>query len=92
MVNDQEEIHGLDKTQWEGDSWKRLSLIGDETIINLHNTIIYVFSDCVSWENPSTSRFQRNLEKQSSKGQIREKLQIMTVSMKNRSNSSGTFL
>ena len=28
LVNDQEEIHGLDKIQWEKDSWKRLSLIG----------------------------------------------------------------
>ena len=33
LVNDQEEIHGLDKIQWEEDSWKRLSLIGDETVI-----------------------------------------------------------
>ena len=35
LVNDQEEIHGLAKVQWEKDSWKRLSLIGDETVINL---------------------------------------------------------
>ena len=38
LVNDQEEIHGLDKIQWEKDSWKRLSLIGDETVINLQST------------------------------------------------------
>ena len=29
LVNNQEETHGLDKIQWEKDSWKRLSLIGD---------------------------------------------------------------
>ena len=43
LVNDQEEIHGLDKIQWEKDSWKRLSLIGDETVINLQSTEVYVF-------------------------------------------------
>ena len=35
LVNDQEEIHGLDKIQWEKNSWKSLSLIGDETVIIL---------------------------------------------------------
>ena len=29
------------------DSWKRLSLIGDETVINLQRTKVYVFSDSV---------------------------------------------
>ena len=47
LVNDQEEIHGLDKIQWEMDSWKRLSLIGDETVINLQSTKVYAFSDSV---------------------------------------------
>ena len=47
LVNNQDEIHGLDKIQWEKDSWKRLSLIGDETVINLQSTKVYVFSDSV---------------------------------------------
>ena len=47
LVNDQKEIHGLDKIQWEKDSWTRLSLIGDETIINLQRIKVYVFSDSV---------------------------------------------
>ena len=47
LVNNQEEIHGLDKIQWEKDSWKRLSLIGDETVINLQSTKVRVFSDSV---------------------------------------------
>ena len=47
LVNNQEEIHGLDKIQWEKDSWKRLSLIGDETVINLQSTKVYVFSNSV---------------------------------------------
>ena len=31
LVNDQEEIHGLDKIHWGKNSWRKLSLIGDET-------------------------------------------------------------
>ena len=44
LVNNQDEIHGLDKIQWEKNSWRRLSLIGDETVINLQSTKVYVFS------------------------------------------------
>ena len=47
LVNNQDEIHGLDKIQWEKDSWKQLSLIGDETAINLQRTKVCVFSDSV---------------------------------------------
>ena len=38
LVNNQDEINGLDKIQWEKYSWTRLSLIGDETVINLQRT------------------------------------------------------
>ena len=34
LVINQDEINGLDKIQWEKYSWTRLSLIGDETVIN----------------------------------------------------------
>ena len=37
----------MDKIHWEKNSWKRLSLIGDETVINLQSTKVYVFSDSV---------------------------------------------
>ena len=47
LVNDQEEIHGLDKIHWGKNSWGRLSLIGDETVIDLQRTKVYVFSDSV---------------------------------------------
>ena len=47
LVNNQDEINGLDKILWGKDSWTRLSLIGDETIINLQRTKVYVFSDSV---------------------------------------------
>ena len=47
LVNHQEEIHGLDKIHWGKNSWIQLSLIGDETVINLQRAKVYVFSDSV---------------------------------------------
>ena len=47
LLNDQKEIHGLDKIHWGKNSWRQLSLIGDETVINLQRTKVYVFSDSV---------------------------------------------
>ena len=35
------------KILWGKNSWTRLSLIGDETVINLQSTKFYVFSDSV---------------------------------------------
>ena len=47
LVNDHEEIHGLDRIHWGKNSWRQLSLIGDETVISLQRTKVYVFSDSV---------------------------------------------
>ena len=47
LVGEQEEINNVDKIHWEKHSWKHLSLIGDETVINLQRVKVYVFSDSV---------------------------------------------
>ena len=47
LVSEQEEINNLDKISWKNHSWKQLSLIGDQTVINLQRTKVYVFSDFV---------------------------------------------
>ena len=47
FVTEQHEISGLETIGWEKQSWKYLSLIGDERIINLQRTKVYVFSDSV---------------------------------------------
>ena len=47
LVNEQEEIVGVDKINWREHSWNQLSLIGDETVINLKRAKVYVFSDSV---------------------------------------------
>ena len=44
FVAEQDEISGLETIGWEEHSWKYLSLIGDERIINLQRTRVYVFS------------------------------------------------
>ena len=46
-MSEQDEINNLDNIQWRKNSWKQLSLIGDETVINLQRTKVYVFSDAV---------------------------------------------
>ena len=47
LVSEQDEISGVETIGWENHSWKYLSLIGDERIINLQRTKAYVFSDSV---------------------------------------------
>ena len=43
----EDEISGLETIGWEKHSWKYLSLTGDERVINLQRTKVYVFSDSV---------------------------------------------
>ena len=43
LVTEQDEMSGLETIGWEKHSWKYLSLIGDERIINLQRTKVYVF-------------------------------------------------
>ena len=47
LVGEQDEISNVEKIHWEKHSWRRLSLIGDETVINLQRTKVCVFSDSV---------------------------------------------
>ena len=47
LVSEQDEISGLETIGWENHSWKYMSLIGDERVINLQRTKVHVFSDSV---------------------------------------------
>ena len=55
-------------SDWEDSSWKYLSLLGDEQVISLHRTKVYVFSDSVLClgkihENPqSNSAWEQRLD------------------------------
>ena len=60
LVSEQNEISRLETIGWENHSWKYLSLIGDERVINLQRTKVYVFSDSVlclgkNLENPQSN-------------------------------------
>ena len=47
LLGEQYEISNLETIRWEKHSWKYLSLVGDERIINLQPAKVYVFSDSV---------------------------------------------
>ena len=47
LVSEQDEIYGVKTVNWESSSWKYWSLIGDEQVISLQRTKVYVFSDSV---------------------------------------------
>ena len=47
LVSEQDEISGVETIGWQNHLWKYLSLIGDERVINLQRTEVYVFSDSV---------------------------------------------
>ena len=60
LVSEQEEFSSLETIGWENHSWKYVSLIGDERVINLQRTKVYVFSDSVLclgkiYENPQSN-------------------------------------
>ena len=47
LVSGQDEISGVETIGWENHSWKCLFLIGDEQVISLQRTKVYVISDSV---------------------------------------------
>ena len=77
IVNNEEEIIGLDKILYQKNSWTHLSLINDEVVINLQRTkVLCLLGFCVvPRKGSSTSRIQRSLEEQSCRSPIREGLQ-----------------
>ena len=92
LVSEQDEISGLETIGWENHSWKYLSLIGDERVINLQRTKVYVFSDSVLclgkiFENHRTMHGSKDWDG-SNHLQFTETLTESTVSQW---NSSGIF-
>ena len=47
ITEQSDEIYGISKINWEHSSWKYLSLVGDEEVVSLLHTKVYVFSDSV---------------------------------------------
>ena len=93
LVSEQYEISGLETIGWENLSWKYLSLIGDERIIYLQRTKVYVFSDSVLclgkiFENPESNDAWSKDQDGSNLLKISETLTELTVRPW---NSSGIF-
>ena len=47
ITEQSDEIYGMSTVNWVHSSWKYLSLVGDEQVISLLHTQVYVFSDSV---------------------------------------------
>ena len=93
LVNNQDEINGLDKILWGENSWKQLSLIGDETVINLQRTEVYVFSDsklCLGkiLQHPDSNEAWKN---KVAGVRAEKSYRDMMLSTESRLNSSGIF-
>ena len=56
-----DEIYGVKTINWEDSSWKYLSLIGDEQVISLLHTKVYVFSDFVLYLGKMKGTPQSNI-------------------------------
>ena len=93
LVSEQDEIYGVKTTDWENYSWKYLSLIGDEQVISLQRTKVYVFSDSVLClgkihENPNQTLYGN---KDWSGSKQHRNTETWTELMVNQWNSSGIF-
>ena len=60
ITEQSDEIYGISTINWEHSSWKYLSLVGDEEVISLLHTKVYVLSDSViclgkANENPQSN-------------------------------------
>ena len=76
LVNNQDEINGLDKILNGKNSGTHLSLIGDETIINLKaQKTMYSRILCCASGGSFNILSPRSLEEQGCRNPIREKLQ-----------------
>ena len=61
ITEQSDEIYGINTTSWENSSWKYLSLIGDEQVISLQRTKVYVFSDSVLCLGKTHENSQSNM-------------------------------
>ena len=92
LVNNQEEINGLDKILWGKNSWTLLSLINDAVVINLQRTKVYVFSDSVLCLGKVLQHPESNEAGKNRIGWITtdKNTEILMLSTESRLNSSGT--
>ena len=89
LISEQsDEIYGVKTINWEDSSWKYLSLIGDERVINLQRTKVHVFSDSVLCLGKMNENPRSNIDVVQMFIKIQKLWTELTVSQW---NSSGTF-
>ena len=93
LVTEQNEISGLETIGWEKHSWKYLSLIGDERIINLSthkNLRLFRFCNCVLGKSIRILNLTKLGKKDRMDYIFSKATNTLTESMESRRNSSGT--
>ena len=93
LVSEQDEISGLDTIGWENHSWKHLSLIGDDRVINLQRTKVYIFSDSVLCLGKILEKPNRTMHGNKRLGWFKSSsvYRALTESTVSQWNSSGIF-
>ena len=59
LVSEQDEIYGVKTIDWENSPWKYLSLIGDEQVISIQRTKVYVFLSVKIVHKVNGTKWQR---------------------------------
>ena len=93
LVSEQDEISGLETIGWKYLSWKNLSLIGDERVINHERTQVYVFSDsvlCLGKMHENSNQTLHGNNDWSGSKHLRN-TETLTESTASQWNSSGIF-
>ena len=93
FASEQDKVSGMETISWENHSWRYLSLIGDEWIINLQRTKVYVFSESVLCFGMILGNPESNEAWEQRLGWIKssQNYRILTESMVSQWKSSGIF-
>ena len=87
-----DEIYGVKTINWENYSWKYLSLVGDEEVISLQRTKVYVFSDSVLCLGKIHENPQSNMGRTDWRGsKVHRNTEHWIELMVSQWNSSGIF-
>ena len=90
LVNNQEEINGLDKILYGKNSWTRLSLIDGEIVINAQKSMYSRILCCASERFFNILNAMKLGRTELQEYEPREATEIMMLSVESRRNSSGT--
>ena len=91
LMSEQDKIYGVKTIGWDNHSWKYLSLIGDERVINLQHTKVYVFSDSVLVRSSRTPHRTTHGKKDWDGSKLHRNTETWTELLVSQWSSSGIF-